>query len=87
MAAQVTAARAVFLEGRTRPQHWRKAQLQGLLRLDCSGETIKVYFLLDRMYDENESLFCEALAKDLRKPKQEALSLEVRVREGHNSPK
>ena len=29
------------------------------------------------MYDENESLFCEALAKDLRKPKQEALSLEV----------
>lgn len=61
MAAQVTAARAVFLEGRTRPQQWRKAQLQGLLR----------------MYDENESLFCEALAKDLRKPKQEALSLEV----------
>ena len=29
------------------------------------------------MYKENEALFCEALAKDLRKPKAEAVSLEV----------
>ena len=32
---------------------------------------------LIRCYDENEDLFAEALAKDLRKPRQEAVMLEV----------
>jgi acyl-CoA reductase-like NAD-dependent aldehyde dehydrogenase len=40
---------------------WRVRQLEGLLR----------------MFRENEALLCEALHKDLRKPKHEALSTEV----------
>ena len=46
-----------------RPLEWRVAQLQALLR--C--------------YDENEDLFAEALAKDLRKPRQEAVMFEVKI--------
>jgi len=57
----VTSARATFMEGRSRPLEWRVTQLQALLR--C--------------YDENEDLFAEALAKDLRKPRQEAVMFEV----------
>jgi len=57
----VSSVRAAFTTGKTRPIDWRIQQLQALIR----------------MYDENESLFCDALAKDLRKPKQEAVSLEV----------
>ena len=30
-----------------------------------------------RMMDENESLLCEALYKDLRKPKQESITFEI----------
>ena len=34
---------------------------------------------LIRCYDENEDLFAEALAKDLRKPRQEAVMFEVKI--------
>ena len=79
----VASARATFMEGQSRykgtlgsdveiyiyhtikcrPLEWRVAQLQALLR--C--------------YDENEDLFAEALAKDLRKPRQEAVMFEVTI--------
>ena len=35
--------------------------------------------ILNRCYDENEDLFAEALAKDLRKPRQEAVMFEVTI--------
>ena len=47
--------------GRTRPVEWRVKQLEGLLR----------------MMDENEKIICEALYKDLRKPRQESMALEI----------
>lgn len=50
----VRIARQAFNSGRTRPVEWRKQQLRNLLR----------------MVEENEKLLCEALYKDLRKPKQ-----------------
>ena len=50
-----------FLLGRTRPVEWRVKQLEGLLR----------------MMDENEKIICEALHKDLRKPRQESMALEI----------
>jgi len=49
------------MTGRTRPVEWRLTQLKNLLR----------------MMEENEMLICEALYKDLRKPKQESLTLEI----------
>ena len=47
--------------GRTRPVEWRVKQLEALLK----------------MMDENEKIICEALYKDLRKPKQESMALEI----------
>jgi len=46
---------------RTKPIEWRIQQLNGLLR----------------MYEENETIFAEALHKDLRKPKFEAVLAEI----------
>jgi hypothetical protein len=57
----VAGARTAFLAGTTRPLAWRVGQLQALLA----------------MYNENEELLCAALGQDLRKPKQEAVALEV----------
>eukprot|EP00092_Neocalanus_flemingeri_P035637 GFUD01038800.1.p1 GENE.GFUD01038800.1~~GFUD01038800.1.p1 ORF type:complete len:510 (-),score=146.39 GFUD01038800.1:299-1828(-) len=54
-------SRAAFLSGRTRPLAWRMSQLENLLK----------------MLDENEAAICEALGKDLRKPKQESICLEI----------
>ncbi len=53
--------RQTFGTGRTRPTEWRIQQLKGLLR----------------MYEENETIFVEALHKDLRKPKFEAVVAEI----------
>ena len=53
--------RQTFGTGRTRPIEWRIQQLKGLLR----------------MYEENETIFVEALHKDLRKPKFEAFLAEI----------
>ena len=50
----VATARAAFNSGRTRSVAWRVNQMRNLLT----------------MLDENEKLICEALYKDLRKPKQ-----------------
>ena len=49
------------MSGRTRPLDWRMTQLENLLK----------------MLNENEAAICEALGKDLRKPKQECISLEI----------
>jgi len=57
----VATSRAAFLSGKTRSLAWRISQLQNLLK----------------MLDENEAAICEALGKDLRKPKQECISLEI----------
>jgi len=57
----VAASRSSFVSGKTSPISWRVEQLQNLLR----------------MMDENESLLCEALYKDLRKPKQESITFEI----------
>ena len=53
--------RQSFGTGRTKPIEWRIQQLKGLLR----------------MYEENETIFAEALHKDLRKPKFEAVLAEI----------
>ena len=50
-----------MMSGKTRPVEWRVKQLQNLLR----------------MMEENETLICEALHKDLRKPRQESMALEI----------
>lgn len=52
-----------FQSGKTRPIEFREKQLKNLLR----------------MYTENQSKMIEALAKDLRKSKQEAVILEVQL--------
>ena len=59
-----------------RPLEWRVAQLQALLRYATCSWKSKTY-PVNRCYDENEDLFAEALAKDLRKPRQEAVMFEV----------
>jgi len=56
-------ARDAFLSGKTRNIDYRIRQLQNLLR----------------MYEENGPQFIEALYKDLRKPKHEAILLELNV--------
>ena len=45
----------------------------------CTKDSNSCHLLLlnIRCYDENEDLFAEALAKDLRKPRQEAVMFEV----------
>ena len=50
-----------FASGKSRPIEWRIRQLKGLLK----------------MYEENETIFTEALHKDLHKPKWEAVGAEV----------
>lgn len=53
--------RKSFASGKTKPIEWRVKQLKGLLR----------------MYEENEAIFTEALHKDLRKPRWEAVGAEI----------
>jgi len=57
----VSGCRSAFLSGKTRPLEWRLAQLRAVLR----------------MLEENEAVLCEALGKDLKKPKQECITLEI----------
>ena len=47
--------------GKTRSVEWRIRQLKGLMK----------------MYEENDTLFYDALDKDLRKPKWESMAAEV----------
>jgi len=61
MVSVVEGCRKTFDAGTTRPISWRKTQLLNFLRL----------------LDENASVFASALAKDLHKPEQEALSMEL----------
>ena len=61
MSEIVSDCRSAFFSGKTRPLAWRMTQLKSLLK----------------MLDENEAVLCEALGKDLRKPKQECISLEI----------
>nr|XP_045622453.1 aldehyde dehydrogenase, dimeric NADP-preferring-like isoform X3 [Procambarus clarkii]XP_045622455.1 aldehyde dehydrogenase, dimeric NADP-preferring-like isoform X3 [Procambarus clarkii]XP_045622456.1 aldehyde dehydrogenase, dimeric NADP-preferring-like isoform X3 [Procambarus clarkii] len=56
-------AREAFMSGKTRDVEFRKKQLKAL----------------KRMYEENEAAFCTALAKDLNKPKQESILLELNL--------
>lgn len=53
--------RQSFATGKTKPIEWRVKQLKSLLR----------------MYEENEAIFTEALHKDLRKPRWEAVGAEI----------
>ena len=50
-----------YITGKTKSVEWRIRQLKGLMK----------------MYEENDSLFYEALDKDLRKPKWESMAAEV----------
>lgn len=59
----VESTREVFLSAKTRDVEFRKKQLKALMR----------------MYNENEEALCKCLAKDLRKPKQEAVLLELNL--------
>lgn len=61
IAEAVQTARDTFNQGVTRPIKWRRQQLKNLLR----------------MYEENRNAMVEALRKDLRRCKMEALLLEV----------
>lgn len=54
-------ARDAFNRGVTKPIEWRRKQLQNLLR----------------MYEENQGAMIDALQKDLRRSKMEAVLLEV----------
>lgn len=54
-------ARDAFNRGVTKPIEWRRKQLQSLLR----------------MYEENRNAMIDALHKDLRRSKMEAVLLEV----------
>ncbi|XP_062529802.1 aldehyde dehydrogenase isoform X2 [Bombyx mori] len=60
-AEAVQKARDTFNRGTTRPIEWRRQQLKNLLR----------------MYEENQNVMVEALHKDLRRSKMEAILLEV----------
>nr|XP_026492841.1 aldehyde dehydrogenase, dimeric NADP-preferring isoform X2 [Vanessa tameamea] len=57
----VQKARNTFNSGITRPLEWRKKQLKSLLK----------------MYEENKNAMIDALVKDLRRSKMEAILLEV----------
>lgn len=57
----VQKAHNTFNSGKTKPLEWRKRQLQNLLK----------------MYEEKKNLMIDALAKDLRRCKMEAILLEV----------
>lgn len=57
----VQRSRDAFMSGKTRSVDWRVVQLKGLLQ----------------MYDENEDRFALAMKQDLRKPRQEAVMLEI----------
>ena len=59
--ALVSSVRKTFHSGKTKDVKFRLKQLNGLIR----------------MYRENEDLFCEALNKDLRKPKFESITSET----------
>ncbi|XP_049876612.1 aldehyde dehydrogenase, dimeric NADP-preferring isoform X1 [Pectinophora gossypiella] len=61
IAETVQKARDSFNRGVTKPIEWRRKQLQSLLR----------------MYEENQNAMIDALAKDLRRSKMEAVLLEV----------
>ncbi|CAH0590430.1 unnamed protein product [Chrysodeixis includens] len=61
VAEAVQKARDTFNRGVTRPIEWRRQQLKNLLR----------------MYEENKNAMIEALRKDLRRSKMEAVLLEV----------
>ena len=50
-----------YIIGKTKSVEWRIRQLKGLMK----------------MYEENDSVFYEALDKDLRKPKWESMAAEV----------
>ncbi|XP_053638298.1 aldehyde dehydrogenase, dimeric NADP-preferring isoform X3 [Cherax quadricarinatus] len=56
-------AREAFMSGKTKDVSFRKQQLKAL----------------KLMYEENEAAFCKALAKDLNKPKQESILLELNL--------
>ncbi|TOF72379.1 hypothetical protein CGJ15_27575, partial [Vibrio parahaemolyticus] len=51
------------MSGKTKDVSFRKQQLKAL----------------KLMYEENEAAFCKALAKDLNKPKQESILLELNL--------
>lgn len=57
----MTTANAAFLSGKTRSVSFRQKQLEALLR----------------MYEENENEMVDALAKDLRRSRQEAITCEI----------
>lgn len=56
-------AKTAFESGKTRPIEFREKQLKAL----------------KRMYEENQKVMIDALAKDLRKSKQESIILEVQL--------
>lgn len=60
-AEEVDICRTAFNSGRTMPLEWRRQQLKNLLK----------------MVDENVPAFVKALAEDIRKPEQEAITMEV----------
>ena len=51
----------IIILGKTKSVEWRIKQLKGLMK----------------MYEENDTLFYDALDKDLRKPKWESMAAEV----------
>lgn len=57
----LTNLRTAFNSGKTKPIEWRIKQLKALLQ----------------MYEDNETVFVEALHKDLRKPKWESVGAEI----------
>ncbi|XP_045120725.1 aldehyde dehydrogenase, dimeric NADP-preferring-like isoform X6 [Portunus trituberculatus] len=63
MKRAIQRAREAFQCGTTLSVDFRKRQLKALRR----------------MYEENEAAFCSALAQDLKKPKQEAILLELNL--------
>lgn len=56
-------AKTAFENGKTRPIEFREKQLKAL----------------KRMYEENQNAMIDALAKDLRKSKQESFILEIQL--------